>query len=291
MTHRVTIKPARCELQLGRVEAWSRPSNSLVKVEGSSWRVERVTVEQLVTKLQLTSQWSGVASADADPGRVVSNPDAIATPTQIAVFNLPDLGRGRQDGPAVHVAACQPTAPYRAVQLDVSGAGEPRIIRSALQEAVLGRALTILPNGQSSVFDLANVVEVELDDADHWLQSRDDDALINGANLAVLGDEVVQFGAAEPTGAKRFRLSRLLRGRRGSEWAMPLHQAGERFCVLTPASLIGIEWPIEMVGASVQVRPNDLADDNHPGVSLRMTGEALRPPSPVVSALLRLAVP
>jgi hypothetical protein len=160
-----------------------------------------------------------------------------------------------------------------------------------LQEAVLGRALTILSNGQSSVFDLANVVEVELDDADHWLQSRDDDALINGANLAVLGDEVVQFGAAEPTGAKRFRLSRLLRGRRGSEWAMPLHQAGERFCVLTPASLIGIEWPIEMVGASVQVRPNDLADDNHPGVSLRMTGEALRPPSPVVSALLRLAVP
>ena len=65
---------------------------------------------------------------------------------------------------------------------------------------MLGRALTILSNGQSSVFDLANVVEVELDDADHWLQSRDDDALINGANLAVLGDEVVQFGAAEPTG-------------------------------------------------------------------------------------------
>ena len=105
------------------MEAWSRPSNSLVKVEGSSWRVERVTVEQLVTKLQLTSQWRGVASADADPGRVVSNPDAIATPTQIAVFNLPDLGRGRQDGPAVHVAACQPTVPHRAVQLDVSAQG------------------------------------------------------------------------------------------------------------------------------------------------------------------------
>jgi hypothetical protein len=62
---------------------------------------------------------------------------------------------------------------------------------------------------------------------------------------------------------------------------MPLHQAGERFCLLTPASLIGIEWPVEMAGTSVQVRPNGLADDNHPGVSLTMSGEALRPPSPV----------
>ena len=254
---------------------------TLINVDGSSWRVERVTVEQLVTKLQLTSQWTGVASADADPGRVVSNPDAIAAPTQIAVFNLPDLGLGRQGAPAVHVAACQPTAPYRAVQLDVSGAGEPRTVRSALQEAVLGRALTILPNGQSAVFDLANAVEVELDDAEHWLQARDDDALINGANLAVLGDEFIQFAAAEPTGPKRFRLSRLLRGRRGSEWAMPAHQAGERFCLLTPASLIAIELPTEMVGASVQVRPNGLADDDHPGVSMTLSGEALRPSSPV----------
>jgi len=111
--------------------------------------------------------------------------------------------------------------------------------------------------------------------------ARVQDRAVGGANLAVLGDEVIQFGAAEPTGPKRFRLSRLLRGRRGSEWAMPAHQAGERFCLLTPASLIAIELPTEMVGASVQVRPNGLADDDHPGVSMTMSGEALRPSSPV----------
>ena len=39
-------------------------------------------------------------------------------------------------------------------------------------------------------------------------------------NLAAIGDELVQFGRAERIGPARWRLSRLLRGRRGTEWAV-----------------------------------------------------------------------
>ena len=270
---RLTVQAAPASMALN--------PGAIVQVAGSTWQIERVTIDRLVAKLELVSRWSVIPSAAADPGRVTSGPDAVAAPTQIALFNLPDLGLGRHGVPLVYAAACQPTTAYRAVQLSVSGAGEPRVVRSAMQEAVLGCALTALSDGQSAVFDLANGIEIELEDTQHWLESRDDDALINGANLAVIGDELVQFGSVEPMGQKRFRLSRLLRGRRGTEWAMDSHHVGEWFCLLTPASLVGIDGPLEMVGTTVEVRPNGLADHDHPGAAVTMSGEALRPPSPV----------
>ena len=70
---------------------------------------------------------------------------------------------------------------------------------------------------------------VELLNDSTWLKSRIDAAPVGGANLAMLGEELIQFGTAEQTGPSTFRLSRLLRGRRGSEWAMAGHALGERF--------------------------------------------------------------
>ena len=61
--------------------------------------------------------------------------------------------------------------------------------------------------------------------------SRDAEALAGGANLAILGREIIQFGRAVPTGPGSFRLSELVRGRAGTD-ATALHEAGELFVVL-----------------------------------------------------------
>ncbi len=58
-----------------------------------------------------------------------------------------------------------------------------------------------------AVFDMINSVDVELANPDDWLESRDDDALAAGENLAIIGSEIVQFGNALPLGNRRFRLS------------------------------------------------------------------------------------
>ena len=52
------------------------------------------------------------------------------------------------------------------------------------------------------------------------LQHAGDAALLAGANAAMLGAELIQFGRAEPLGQGRYRLSRLLRGRGGSDDAI-----------------------------------------------------------------------
>ena len=114
-----------------------------------------------------------------------------------------------------------------------------------------------------------------------WLENRDDDALANGANLAVVGDELIQFGKVMPLVGNRFRLSRLLRGRRGTEWAMAGHAAAETFVLLDANALRPVELPIETVGTSIAVRASGLADDQAAPARRQVAGEALRPPSPV----------
>jgi hypothetical protein len=145
----------------------------------------------------------------------------------------------------------------------------------------LGSAVTVLGSGQSAVFDMRNSVEVKLDDPDMWLESRDGDSLAAGANAAVLGNEIVQFGDAIPLGDGRFRLSRLLRGRRGTEWAMEEHAEGEPFVLLDQAQLLIVPLTRAQVGARVRVTPLGLADDGTSFVEHLVTGDAMRQPSPV----------
>ena len=95
--------------------------------------------------------------------------------------------------------------------------------QSAEHEISILSARNVLADGSSAGFDAVNFLDVELADGDHWLESRDDAALGNGANLAVVGSEVFQFGRATATGPGRFRLEHLLRGRFGSEWAAASH--------------------------------------------------------------------
>ena len=115
-----------------------------------------------------------------------------------------------------------------------------------------------------------------------WLESRDDDALVAGANLAVLGDELIQFGAAEPLGGRRFRLSRLLRGRRGTEWAAGAHAAGDDFALVETDALVALEAPAGSAGGEARVLAIGIGDDPA-GVTAAaaIEGESLRPPSPV----------
>lgn len=120
-----------------------------------------------------------------------------------------------------------------------------------------------------------------LTNPDHWLESRDDDALAGGANLAAVGEEIIHFGRAEPLGGGRFRLSRLLRGRGGSEHAIGSHGFAEAFVLLNPAALATIPLAAGHLGSTVTATAYGPANaSSPPSVSRLATGAAARPLSP-----------
>ncbi|HUG46433.1 MAG TPA: phage tail protein [Sphingomicrobium sp.] len=256
---------------------------SLVRppVGAGSWRVERVILDGLVVQAELRPLHSIIGAVPADSGRVLPSSEVRPSTTNIALVELPDDGTGQATSPVILVAAGGNGTTRRSIPLQVQVAGLEFSIRSASAPAIKGTAASVLPKGQSAVFDLFNTVEVELDDPEAWLESRDDDALAAGENLALLGSELLQFGDVVALGGRRFRLSRLLRARRGTEWAMSLHGLGDLFVILDAARLARVPVTSSQAGALLQVTPSGLADGGHLGIEAIVTGEALRPPSPV----------
>ncbi|RME65089.1 MAG: hypothetical protein D6782_06970, partial [Alphaproteobacteria bacterium] len=114
------------------------------------------------------------------------------------------------------------------------------------------------------------------------LESRPELAILNGANAALVGSEIVQFTTASLTAPGRYRLAGLLRGRLGTERFMAAHGAGTRFVLLNGA-VVAIERTLGALGAPRQfkaVGPNE-SIAAVPASSFTYDGENLRPLSPV----------
>lgn len=248
---------------------------------GGAWIVDQLSIEGLAVVATLRPAVGSLAGRVADPGRPVSQPDVVALPTRLALFDLSDLGEDTPGAPSLQLAAASPSGGYRAVPIKVAINGIDNTSQSAAGEAVLGQVDGILADGQSAVIDLESSIEVVLANPDHWLQSCDDAALAAGANLAAIGDEMIQFGSAEPVATGRFRLSRLLRGRRGSEYAMGLHAGGEPFVMVDVRTLKAIAAGATAIGSAMIVTAYGPGDDAAPPVASRIVqGEAARPLSP-----------
>lgn len=99
---------------------------------------------------------------------------------------------------------------------------------------ILGTCATALGDyAGGNVVDNANTVTVNSADA---LSSYTDEQMITGAAQSYLiGDEIVMAREATLVSAGVYTLSGLLRGLRGTEWAMGTHAINERFTLLDAA--------------------------------------------------------
>lgn len=111
------------------------------------------------------------------------------------------------------------------------------------------------------------------------LADADDAALDRGANLAWAGGELIQFGRAVPMGGGRWRLERLLRGRRGTE--ADVAAVGDAFILVEPARAIAIDLPMAALGRTVRVMASGVADAVPVEARATVDGRSIRPPAPV----------
>jgi hypothetical protein len=263
---RLTLRlpPSRMGLEPGSVI--SSP------VASGSWQAVKCVVDGFATIVELQPCRRGSPDLVAAPGRVVADADVVEAPTALTIIDAPFVLDGQAASPTVLVAASTPTPKWSARTVKVTASGGSIIAQTAAQKSVLGRALTILADAEPYLFDCAGAVDVELVDPQQWIMSAEDDALADGANLALIGSELVQFGHAVPLGPGRFRLTRLLRGRAGTDWATGCHVPGELFCIVDSNSLRPVAVPIWARGSAVEVESRDGSQS-----SVEFAGEAVRP--------------
>lgn len=240
------------------------------------WTVDTCTVDGFVVAVEALPAWSPSIAIAAEPGRIVANADVAEGTMTLALFDLPDVLGQSPDRPSLLLAASSSGAGWRRNPLELSFGGQTSAAATSRTKSILGTAVNALAPGGSSLIDDVDTVDVRLIDEDQWLTSCDDDALAAGSNLAVLGPELLQFGVATPLADGSWRLSRLLRGRAGTEWATDAHSAGEMFCVIAGGGIQSIALPPWIIGSDVTVSAGAGA-----AATLTLSGESLRPPSPV----------
>ena len=277
----------RLKLRLAPTCVTLRPGD-LVSLPDSAltWMLRTVSVVALSVEAEAVAFTGALPPLPADPGRAVEQPDLPIGRTELALFEPPPPGDAPDLEPVVYLAAASPTA-WKAVPVELSLGDEPQPAAILPRPSVIGKATSLLPPETPFLIDESSGFTVQLADASQQLLNADDDALMGGANLAILGSELLQFGRAEEIGAGLFRVSRLLRGRRGSEWAMDGHAIGEAFC-LVGSSVKAIRLPVGALGRDLVCIAHGVGDvPPLPTASWAVSGESLRPPSPCHLTLIR----
>jgi hypothetical protein len=212
----------------------------------------------LVRLTKLTEGEEGLIAVEAVDagGELALEPSGLDVATPPASTNLPlEIGYSQAwflDPPALddtdrdvrlYVAVHgfdKPGWPGAAVYASEDGGATYAQVGSTTTAATTGLVAALTPAAPWQVWDETTVVTVELKTGS--LLSASAIAVLNGANQALVGQEVIAFRTATLVGPKTYQLSGLLRGRRGTEQYVSLHVANELF-VLLDSALVRLPWP------------------------------------------------
>lgn len=259
--------------------AW--PAASLA-VQGQLWRIRSVALDGMCIVASLSPRTAmPLASIPVDGGRIVAEADRTAGRTTLHLADLPPVQDAAASAPLVVVGAAGTRPGWRSAVL-MQRTGPTSLwedIGRTAAPATMGVVRNPLGAASPHLMDVRNALTVELLHDGMSLLNVSDDALWTGANFALVGGEVFQFGMAERVAPGRWVLSRLLRGRRGTESRIINHAVQEPFLLLDPETLTALSVPAG--ASSIDVTAKGVGDPDGVTASLTAVGAALRPLSPV----------
>jgi Putative phage tail protein len=265
---------------------------AVVRVPGQAgrWRVQDWEWREAGVELSLER----MAPVAMSLGQAVSSgqanvaADLLATPTRIMAFELPWDGVGSSDSVGIYAALSSVGAGWSGAELFVeSGDGALHPIGvSGRERSTMGVLASGLPVASPMMIDRSSAFTVQLVAAEMSLANATLRQLAAGANRALIGEEIIQFGRAEALGNGLWRLSQLLRGRGGSEQAIVSHDSGVGFVLLDN---IPVALDAAMIGSAsdVKIAAMGLGDQIAVDSVIYGRGVGLRPLMPVHPRLVR----
>lgn len=191
------------------------------------------------------------STASADQGVAISPGSVAPLNTSLYVLDLPLL-QSADDQPGVYVAASGLDGWTGASLWRASDSVNYSRIASLPIMATTGIVITLPLNVSCDYIDRASTLQVQL--MNGTLSSCTELDLYNGANAALIGNEIIQFQTATLVAPGLYTLSNLLRGRRGTEYANASHAVGENFILLSTSSIEFVPALLNDRGNSYQFR-------------------------------------
>ncbi|WP_342248575.1 GTA baseplate fiber-binding domain-containing protein [Sphingomonas sp. OTU376] len=245
-------------------EALAVSPGSRVRIAGTPgiWRVDGWKFEGMSVSLDCVALAPEVAPLPGSGGRALGAGDVAIGRTILHAFELPPIEDAPATTPRIAIAAAGEAEGWRraALLLSIDGGTAWQEIGGTQGIAVLGRIRTPPGRAAPQIEDRRNHVVVELANPAMLLDHADDIALDAGANLAMLGDELIQFRRAERLDARQWRLSGLWRGRRGTENAIGSQVESNRFVLLDARTVTMTDVPLGAIGTEVRLLAEGAGD-------------------------------
>lgn len=229
-----------------------------------------------------------------EPGETTPNPVAgvILPETRLELMDLPRFPSDAGDVGDLRIAMVglgegwRGGVLYRSDDGGVSGGNTFSSMETLQSEAVVGTLLNALGEGPRNTWDYGSHIDVAV--IEGTLASSTELGVLNGANLIMVGDEMIQFQTATLVSENKYRLTKLLRGRLGTEHEMGTHSIGDRVVYMDSAVLkTGV--PISSFGLLKFYKAVTVGETlaNTTEETFTYTGKKFRPYSPVNIAATR----
>lgn len=228
---------------------------TLTDLDGTTYRArivkqaETAGVKRIECVLDDASVLSSVVGTTTS-GYTTSISVAAPAETVMELMDIPIL-RDADNDPGLYAAFKGRSTPWPGAVLFGGIDGLSYTQRDSVAESTaIGTCTTTLGNYTgTNKFDWANSVTVDVGAA--TLSSDTYENLLTlETNAALIGNnEIIQFMTATLVSTGVYTLTGLLRGRRGTEWAMTGHAAGERFVLLQPAGLRRVAQSTSEIGS------------------------------------------
>lgn len=255
-------------------------------------RIVAIKTNDAFLELECVDEEIGVYDQNSEGAEIIGAGAEIQTPTptKLVLLDIPMLREADND-PGFYVAAAGYGAgwPGALILRSTDGGIVFTTVTSITTPATMGNVSTALGDYTGPMgYDAVNQIEVNLFGSASALSSVTDAQLLQGANAIALGNptdgyELLQFKTATIVTGNKWRLSQLVRGRRGTEAQMSTHAAYETMVLLDENTLRRIAITDPSIGIENHYKAVTFGQlaTNASTQALTNTAASLKPYSPV----------
>jgi hypothetical protein len=261
--HKVMIEEQRGGYEFSLPDSWIwLTCGDVIRLEGERLRITEIEINEGFQKYKTAFDRASAYSSTVQgvPIDQPSVPPTLVVGDTVLQFIDSHILEDADDTLGYYLAANGPDLWRGAiVELSLDG-GETYIDSdSAGAPSIMGELVTPLASGSMHYPDLVNTCRVRLLRTDQSLLDATLGDMQNRINLAIVGDELINFGNADEVEPGLWDLSYFLRGRKGSP--VTSHAAGSRFVMLNIGALAYISADLFLLGRNLTFRVTSVDGD------------------------------
>ena len=258
INHKVAIEEQRGTKEFSLPISWIwLTCGDIIMFDGERMRIDEIELDDGFQNYKVTydrqSSYTSYINAVTSAG-VPSTPPTMVVGDTVLHFIDSHILRDSDDKLGYYVGISGSSTAWTGASIELSTDGGENYLSSTTSStrSIMGELSEVLPTGSIDYPDEVNTLTVTLLRSTDVLSSVSLADMMNRANMAIVGNEIINFSNVTETSEGIWELSYLLRGRKGS--AATSHSVGERFVVLDRTRLAFVDADLNNIGNDLTFR-------------------------------------